>query len=120
MGLTPLNFELIICIGMLTKYDVFELVFLCIEHQTRNSGDLRKFRKQMAMFRHVFPIPSLFTLRGRDQGGLFGGSEDDLLELLIIALKMGFEMIEIDDTWSERIQQEVIQMKGNTKVRCYS
>ena len=53
-------------------------------------------RQQLALLRRHLPLPILFTVRTRAEGGSFEGPSSHMFALVELALRAGCEIIDIE------------------------
>lgn len=72
---------------------------------------------QLALLRGMTTLPIIFTVRTRAQGGKFPeNSSDALLELLLAALRMGVEFLDVEISLPEALLHRVTTQKGMTQI----
>lgn len=73
--------------------------------------------QQLALIRSQTPLPLLFTIRSRSQGGRFPDDAiEEALELYVVAVRMGLEYVDLEMTWPTHVLEKITAMKGNTKI----
>ena len=77
--------------AMIRGVDVVELRVDLLE-----SVEIDFVRMQLALLRRHLPLPILFTVRTRAEGGSFEGSSIHMFELMDMALRAGCEIIDIE------------------------
>jgi pentafunctional AROM polypeptide len=83
------------------------------------SLDLTFLAFQIAILRRHSPLPILFTIRTVKHGGRFPNDEtaiNNLHALLIHALRLGVEYIDVEVTFPSSVLEDVVSSKGNTTV----
>jgi len=80
-----------------------------------SSQDHERVAQQVAMLRRrTNGAPLLFTVRSRDHGGGFAGSEDEYFALLRLGLRLGCELVDIECTWAEERIDEIVRQRCST------
>jgi len=73
--------------------------------------------EQSLILRSATTLPLIFTIRTRGQGGRFPNTaEESALELYSTAIKLGFEFVDLEIQWSDRLLQAVTEKKGRTNI----
>jgi len=73
--------------------------------------------EQTAFLRSSAHLPLIFTLRTESQGGRFPDeAHAEALELYKVALRCGFEFVDLEMTWPESLLDEVTASKGHSKI----
>ncbi|KAJ7928505.1 type I 3-dehydroquinase-domain-containing protein [Mycena leptocephala] len=83
------------------------------------SLDLTFLAFQIAILRRHSPLPILFTIRTVKHGGRFPNDEtaiNNLHALLIHALRLGVEYIDVEVTFPSSVLEDVVSSKGNTTI----
>jgi len=73
-------------------------------------------KDQISLLRQHTDLPLVFTVRSKDQGGKFNGSEDEIMSLLEVGLRANCEFIDIEACWSSQQISKIIKKKGNSKI----
>ncbi|EKX49636.1 hypothetical protein GUITHDRAFT_67756, partial [Guillardia theta CCMP2712] len=73
-------------------------------------------RLQHAILRRVATLPILWTVRSVSQGGKFAGSEEEMLALLQLGLRLGCEFVDVESCWSTAMCKAVVDKKGSSRV----
>ncbi|KAL0259417.1 3-dehydroquinate dehydratase (3-dehydroquinase) [Diplodia seriata] len=72
---------------------------------------------QITFLRSKVSHPLIFTIRSKSQGGKFpDGANDAALGLYKLAIRMGFEFIDLEITYPEELLQEISSNKGSSKI----
>lgn len=72
---------------------------------------------QLSLLRSTAKVPIVFTVRSKDQGGRFTyQSEEELLPLYRIAIRMGVEYIDLEMTLSSETLDAISSIKGSTRI----
>ncbi|KAL1650810.1 3-dehydroquinate dehydratase (3-dehydroquinase) [Diplodia intermedia] len=72
---------------------------------------------QITFLRSKVSHPLIFTIRSRSQGGKFpDGANDAALGLYKLAIRMGFEFVDLEITYPEELLQEISSNKGSSKI----
>jgi pentafunctional AROM polypeptide len=72
---------------------------------------------QLSLLRSTAKVPIIFTVRSKDQGGRFTyDSEEELLPLYRVAIRMGVEYIDLEMTLSSDILDTITRIKGSTRI----
>ncbi|KAI0748881.1 aromatic amino acid family biosynthesis-like protein [Fomes fomentarius] len=72
---------------------------------------------QIAALRHKTTLPIIFTVRTVSQGGQFPDhAEKEAFELLLTAVRLGVEYIDLEISWSEKSILDLIARKGHSKI----
>ncbi|KAJ9627030.1 3-dehydroquinate dehydratase (3-dehydroquinase) [Taxawa tesnikishii (nom. ined.)] len=73
--------------------------------------------EQIALLRSATPLPLIFTLRTKSQGGRFPDGADERAKALYhIALRMGCDFIDVELTSSQTLKDFIISNKRNSKI----
>lgn len=72
--------------------------------------------KELRELRWKFPIPMIFTLRSREQGGVFEGSEEERLDQLKILATLRPEFIDLEYTVKQSFINEILEISPKTKI----
>jgi pentafunctional AROM polypeptide len=73
--------------------------------------------EQLTILRTVAPIPVIFTVRTKAQGGKFPDTAyDEALALYRTALRMGCEFVDLEMTMPEEILREVTESRGFSEI----
>ncbi|SCU86173.1 LANO_0C06986g1_1 [Lachancea nothofagi CBS 11611] len=82
------------------------------------SYDLSFVTKQLSLLRTVTnSLPIIFTVRTKSQGGRFPDeNQTELFDLLMLALKVGVEFIDLELTLPTELQYKIVNNKKNTKI----
>jgi 3-dehydroquinate dehydratase type I len=75
--------------------------------------DLRKLRKILKKLK----IPGIFTLRSKEEGGKFNFEKEKKLELIKEAINLGFEFVDVEMSFLEKIGKDVLSLKKKSKVK---
>jgi pentafunctional AROM polypeptide len=82
-----------------------------------NLPPLEYVKKQISLLQQHSELPILFTIRTVSQGGKFPDDEAQLaLEMMLAAVEVGCEYIDVKIEWPESLVVDVNQRKGNSKV----
>ncbi|KAB2578795.1 Pentafunctional AROM polypeptide [Lasiodiplodia theobromae] len=72
---------------------------------------------QITLLRSKVSHPLIFTIRSKSQGGKFpDGANEAALRLYKLAVRMGFEFIDLEITYPEELLQEISSNKGCSKI----
>lgn len=72
---------------------------------------------QITLLRSKVSHPLIFTIRSKSQGGKFpDGANEAALRLYRLAVRMGFEFIDLEITYPEELLQEISSNKGSSKI----
>ncbi|OJD34869.1 pentafunctional arom polypeptide [Diplodia corticola] len=72
---------------------------------------------QITFLRSMVSLPLIFTIRSKSQGGRFpDGANDAALRLYRLAVRMGFEFIDVEVTYPDELLQEISSNKGSSKI----
>ena len=72
---------------------------------------------QIAALRYKTTLPIIFTVRTVSQGGQFPDhAEKEAFELLLTAVRLGVEYIDVEISWSEKNILDLISRKGHSKI----
>lgn len=72
---------------------------------------------QITLLRSKVSHPLIFTIRSKSQGGKFpDGANEAALRLYKLAVRMGFEFIDLEITYPEELLQEISSNKGSSKI----
>ncbi|KAG9248657.1 Shikimate dehydrogenase [Calycina marina] len=72
---------------------------------------------QIATLRSIVPLPLIFTVRTKSQGGLFpDNSEEEALRLYKAAVRMGLEYIDLEIAYSDEMLTKITEAKGFSKI----
>ncbi|KAF2139236.1 uncharacterized protein K452DRAFT_300311 [Aplosporella prunicola CBS 121167] len=73
--------------------------------------------EQIAVLRSCITVPLIFTIRTKSQGGKFpDGATKEALDLYRLAIRMGFEFIDLEITFPDDLLQEVVSTKGHSQI----
>ncbi|KZZ93202.1 Pentafunctional AroM protein [Ascosphaera apis ARSEF 7405] len=73
--------------------------------------------KQMSLLRSRAPLPIVYTIRTKSQGGKFpDDAYDAAFDLYELAIRSGAEFIDLEITWPQDLLQKVVEMKGFSKI----
>ena len=73
--------------------------------------------EQVSVLRSAVPLPIIFTIRTQSQGGNFPDvAHQEALALYRLALRMGCEFVDLELTFPDVMQSQVIAAKGYTKI----
>jgi len=73
-------------------------------------------KSQISLLRQYSDLPIIFTVRSKDQGGKFNGSESEMMSLLEVGLRANCEFIDVEACWSRQEISKIIKKKGNSKI----
>ena len=84
----------------------------------KDFNDLDEVRGQCALLQYYSPLPLIFTVRTKGQGGKFPSNQPAaVLKLLELAFRMGFEHVDIEITELEdKDIQKLLQIKNNSLI----
>ncbi|KAI9736650.1 MAG: 3-dehydroquinate dehydratase (3-dehydroquinase) [Cirrosporium novae-zelandiae] len=72
---------------------------------------------QLSLLRSVVPLPLVYTIRTKSQGGNFlDDAYDEALALYDLAIRMGAEFIDLEIAFPPKILQHVSENKGYSKI----
>lgn len=72
---------------------------------------------QITLLRSKVSLPLIFTIRSISQGGKFpDGANEEALRLYRLAVRLGFEFIDLEITYPEKLLQEVTSNKRASKI----
>lgn len=73
--------------------------------------DLDFVKEQVALLRSLSPLPIIFTVRSKNQGGSFpDGAEEQMFKLLHLAVRLGCEFVDVETCWSRKAR-DLIEKK---------
>jgi pentafunctional AROM polypeptide len=73
--------------------------------------------EQVSVLRSAVPLPIIFTIRTESQGGNFpDDAHQEALALYRLALRMGCEFVDLELTFPDLLQSQVIAAKGFSKI----
>ncbi|KAK9477156.1 EPSP synthase-domain-containing protein [Lipomyces japonicus] len=98
--------------------DLIELrVDLLQSAPNKSTPSLAYVQEQVGIIRKHTSVPILFTVRTISQGGAFPNEAvDDAIELLLGALKLGVEYLDVELNWPESVINQVVAARGFTKL----
>ena len=72
---------------------------------------------QIAQLRSIVPLPLIFTIRTKSQGGRFpDDAHDEALALYKAAVRMGLEYIDLEITYPDEMLMKITEAKGFSKI----
>eukprot|EP01083_Nonionella_stella_P024209 66917_1 len=77
---------------------------------------ISSIKEQLSLLRRASPLPLVFTVRSRAQGGGFNGDERELFGLLRIGVRLGCEFVDMECCWGEDAQQALLDNRGRSKI----
>ncbi|ETS82861.1 hypothetical protein PFICI_04737 [Pestalotiopsis fici W106-1] len=82
-----------------------------------NLPPLDYVESQIRELQALSPLPILYTIRTRGQGGKFpDGAVEEALQLMLLAIEKGIKYIDVEIEWPQSLIQEVTAKKGDTQV----
>ena len=73
--------------------------------------------EQISFLRSRMPLPLIFTIRTKGQGGRFpDDAYDDALQLYRLAIRSGCEFVDLEISFPDDLLRSVTNMKGYTKI----
>ncbi|KAL1638350.1 3-dehydroquinate dehydratase (3-dehydroquinase) [Neofusicoccum ribis] len=73
--------------------------------------------EQITLLRSKISLPLIFTVRSKSQGGKFpDGANEEALRLYKLAIRLGFEFIDLEITYPDELLQEISSKKGSSKI----
>ena len=73
--------------------------------------------EQLSLLRSVVPLPVVYTIRTKSQGGNFpDAAHEDAFELYRLALRMGCEFVDLEIAFPDTLLQQVTSLKGFSKI----
>ena len=76
------------------------------------SWDLDFVRDQCALLRRCSPLPVIYTVRTKSQGGAFPDDEEQYFALSQMAVRCGFQWVDLESHWSPERTQEFLRCSG--------
>ncbi|KAK9456610.1 EPSP synthase-domain-containing protein [Dipodascopsis uninucleata] len=74
-------------------------------------------QEQIGILRKVTALPIIFTVRSEAQGGKFpNDAAKEAMELMLLALKLGVEYVDVEMTWSDIIHEKIKEERGFSKL----
>jgi pentafunctional AROM polypeptide len=67
-------------------------------------------RAQFAQLRRMSTLPIIWTVRSKGQGGAFEGSEEEMVSLLQLGVRLGCEFVDVEGCWSTKAKQTILQV----------
>lgn len=72
---------------------------------------------QVALLRSLSPLPIIFTVRSRNQGGAFpDGDEKKMFELLQFGIRLGCEFVDVETCWSRKAREHLLANRRRSAV----
>lgn len=85
--------------------------------QVGNIASVEYVNEQLGFLRMVTHLPIVFTIRTKSQGGGFpDGSEEEAEKLILLAYKLGVEIVDVELTWSNAFIEKVVSAKGYSRI----
>ncbi|CAG9981097.1 unnamed protein product [Clonostachys byssicola] len=85
--------------------------------EEENIPDPQYVKKQLETLQSLSPLPILFTIRTRSQGGKFPDTAvQEALDLMILAVDAGVGYIDVEIEWPDYLIQEITKRKSESKV----
>ena len=73
--------------------------------------------EQLTILRTEIPLPVVYTIRTKSQGGNFpDDAYDEVFELYKLAIRMGCDFVDLEVAFPEPLLQKVVGMKGYSKI----
>lgn len=87
------------------------------KNQVGDFPSLEYVYEQVGFLRKTTSLPIVFTVRTKTQGGAFpDGAEEEAEKLIMLAFKLGIEIVDVELTWSNGLIQKLIKNKGYSKI----
>ncbi|VUC35907.1 unnamed protein product [Clonostachys rosea] len=82
-----------------------------------NVPDPQYVKEQIGTLQSLSPLPILFTIRTRSQGGKFPDTAaQEALDLMILAVNAGVGYIDVEIEWPDHLIQEITKKKSEAKI----
>ena len=79
--------------------------------------DVEFISHQLALVRQTIPLPIIFTVRSRGQGGSFPDDQEmEMFRLLQKSISWGCEYVDMEICWSESTMSSLVDRKGSSIV----
>ena len=72
-------------------------------------------RAQFAALRRISTLPIIWTVRSKGQGGAFEGSEEEMVALLKLGVRLGSDFVDVEGCWSAKAKQAILQDKRGAR-----
>lgn len=87
------------------------------EGQVGDIPSLDYVNEQVGYLRMATHLPIVFTIRTKTQGGMFPDSaEEEAEKLILLAYKLGIEIVDLELTWSDVFLAKMVAEKGYTRI----
>ncbi|KAI9322305.1 EPSP synthase-domain-containing protein [Dichotomocladium elegans] len=101
--------------------DAIELRVDLLEQPEHQKNELTSYveyvGEQLSILRRVVPLPIVYTVRSRGQGGAFSNEDEKgMFELLQWGQRWGCEYIDVEIGWSTAAVENFIDAKGESKI----
>ena len=73
-------------------------------------------RQQWAALRRVSSLPIIWTVRSQGQGGAFEGTEDEMVALLQLGVRLGADFVDVEGCWSTKAKQAILSSKSGARI----
>lgn len=71
---------------------------------------------QHAILRRAASLPIIFTVRSKQQGGRFEGSEAEMIALIQLGVRLGCEFVDLESCWGTKAKAAVLNSKGISRI----
>lgn len=93
--------------------DVLEMRVDLLDPSLRGHSDVRA---QFAQLRRMSTLPIIWTVRSKGQGGAFEGSEEEMVALLQLGVRLGCEFVDVEGCWSTKAKAAILDDKRGARI----
>jgi pentafunctional AROM polypeptide len=61
-------------------------------------------------------LPIIWTVRSKGQGGAFAGTEEEMMALLKLGVRLGSDFVDVEGCWSTKAKQAILEDKRGARV----
>lgn len=73
--------------------------------------------KQLAALRLASPLPIVYSVRSKDQGGKASSTDSEAYKQLVLTgLRAGCEYVDLEVCWDAKLLDEVVKQKGHSQI----
>ena len=94
-----------------------DAVELRVDLLASGKGTKEYVAKQLSMLRLATPLPIVYSVRSKDQGGLFPSDDaGGYAELVQLGLRAGCEYVDLEVCWSPKLLDQTSKCKGSSEI----
>ncbi|KAF1326634.1 3-phosphoshikimate 1-carboxyvinyltransferase, partial [Globisporangium splendens] len=83
----------------------------------KSYSDINFVASQVTLLRSLSPLPIIFTVRSRAQGGAFPDDDEaTMFQLLHLAVRLGCEFVDVETCWSRKARDELLASRHRSAV----